>query len=671
MNSLKSSRKDRAGAEEFLYGFSTKMMHLIISSFLIFFAGWTLSAHFCVILGSNLNALLPLAPFITITMIGTYFLLSQMKNSILRDRNIFWMGVGWSTNKSVFAVMLAALFILPAFLYWSWIAFWILAVILLALCLLGFDSEALSEFAIVNDRKSDFLIVALLAITAVVISYAVSRSDLDDAFYVSVAAFLSANPESTLLAIDPMLGESGLPLIFPSYRYSSFELLSGTIAYLLSIPAMDVYYIYLLPLWVFTAVTAIFLLTKELIPKHWLLAGVVTLLLTLLLGEMHRSPANFSFVRIFQGKAVFLSVIVPTIFYLTARFFSKRGTYADLFLLACCQLTSIGLSNFGMLAGPIVGFGALASNIPLALKGDLNKIYYALAILLIPLPYLIDVLLQSKDSMVMNLGTETAANVWVSVFGPHQQYLVGILLLAGPVLAKDTITRWRLAVPPFLLFAIYLNPWLSAFLSNYITTPPVYWRVVWSFPILVFAAVSISMIASELFERKTSKFPIALLSTLVLILVFYSLPFNTLRLSNIGPIEGFAAWKIPGAHLVVAQKAIKSISDGGRLLAPDEIAGVISRFEQHPRLVSTRGFYLEMFRSSIGEIEYRQRRILYDFVKGQNKGKSEIVRLALRTLDVSVIVLHMNTETLNVISFLKSEGYRKGEEISGYSIWTR
>jgi hypothetical protein len=421
---------------------SEKMMRMIISAFLIFFTGWTLSAQVCVLLGWNLKALLLLAPFVIITLFGMYFLLPKVKTSGLSYRNIF-LGFGWGSNKNVFNIMLATLFILPVSLYWSWIAFWILAVFLLGLCLLLRDSRMQSEslVEVVNSRKSETIIIVLIAITAVVLSYAVSRSDLDDSFYVAVSAFSSSSPEHSLLATDPMLGETGFPLIFQSYRFASFELLSGAVAYLLSIPTMDVYYIYLLPLWVVAAVAAIFLLTRELIPKHWLLAGVVTFLLTLLLGEMHRSPANFSFVRIFQGKAVFLSVIVPTIFYLTARFFSKRGTNADLFLLACCQVVSIGLSNFGMLAGPIAGFGALVSNIPLALKGKVKKLYPAFAILLIPIPYLINVALQSKGSPIMKFENETAANVWNSVFGNHQQYLMGILLLAGPILAKDTITR--------------------------------------------------------------------------------------------------------------------------------------------------------------------------------------------------------------------------------------
>jgi hypothetical protein len=644
-------------------------MHLFLSAFLVIFAGWTLSAHLCVLFGLNLKVLLLVAPVVIGALLGAYYLLLKTKTSFSRGHGSIWSGMSLN-NKHVIIFFLT---VSPVALYWSWIAFWMLSVLLLMLCLFHPGSEEVLTVETVarNSRTFDLLIFALIALAAVGLSYAVSRSDLDDSFYVAVASFVSSNPSHVLMSTDPMLGEPGFPLIFPSYRFASFELLSGAVAYLLSAPAMDVYYIYSLPVWAVAVVVANFLLTKELIPKHWVLAGAVALLLTLLLGEMHRSPANFSFVRIFQGKAVFLSVIVPTIFYLTARFFSERGTKADLFLLACCQMVSIGLTNFGMLMGPIVGFGALMSNLPLALKGDRRKLYYACSILLIPFPYLINVALESNSSPVWNFGSETAANVWTSVFGSHQQYLMGFLILAGPVLAKDTVTRWRMAVPPLLLFTLYLNPWLAGFISKYVTTPPVYWRVVWSLPILVFAAVSFCMIVAYLFERKSSRLIPAVLSTVALALTVYSLPFNTLRPENVGPFEGFATWKVPGTHLVVAQKAIAIDNDGGRLLAPDEIAGVISRFEDHPRLISTRGLYLDLMRPLVGDAEIIPRKLLYDFVTGNGIPKIERVRSALRSLDVSVIVLKLDIETNGVLTLLDSEGFKQREVGDGYSIWAR
>jgi hypothetical protein len=307
----------------------------------------------------------------------------------------------------------------------------------------------------------------------------------------------------------------------------------------------------------------------------------------------------------------------------------------------------------------------------LVLNVDRKKLYYAFATLFIPLPYLISVALKINSISLLKWDVENASDVWISVFGSHQQYLVGFLMLAGSVLAKDTLTRWRMTVPALLLFAIYLNPWLSEFISKYVTTPPTYWRVVWSFPILIYAAVSFCMIVGGLFESKRTRSISVALSIVALCLTIYSYPFNTLRPDNIGAFEGFATWKIPSTHLIVAQKAIEVDSNGGRLLAPEEIAGVISRFEEHPRLIFTRLLYIEIFRPLVGETESAPRQLLYDFVSGNGTLQKDKVRSAIRSLDVSVIVFRIGNETSDVLNLLELEGFKKQESLYGYTIWVK
>ena len=376
------------------------------------------------------------------------------------------------------------------------------------------------------------------------------------------------------------------------------------------------------------------------------------------------------FVRMFQGKAVYLSVVVPAIFYLTARYFSTRGTSADLFLLGCAKLTAIGLSNFGMLAAPIAGVGALISNIP-AMEKASKKLGGVLVTLAIPLPYLVAVAVESsRGSSLVQLQSESAAQVWTSVFGVNQQYLVAILLLSGPVLARDSITRWRLAIPQLLLLVIYLNPWLSNFISKNITTPPVYWRVVWSFPILIFAAASVCIVIDRLIDGKMRRIYPAILSAIVLGLCVHSLPFYTLRTENIGLLQDFAGRKVQVNDYAVAEKAIRINRNARRLLAPDQIAGVISRFEVHPKLVSVRGYYLDMLAPAMGREAYRQRIALHGIVSGTTENDKTIIRKALSSLNVSTIVMPRNNENDDIVKFLKSENYQMIEVINGYSIWS-
>jgi hypothetical protein len=571
------------------------------------------------------------------------------------------------------AAVLVALCLAPAILHVSWTAFWFGSLLILTYSVfrkVTSDAVVASEPGPRNGWESPT--VLSLAASAVVLTLAVSRSDLDDAFYVAVSAFTSGHPSEPLLAFDPMHGDRNLPLIFPSYRFSSFELLAGALANLLGIPAMDVVYKVLPPLWAVTTVFCIFLLAQELMPKRWLVLGVIAFLLIVILGESHRGPANMMFVRMFQGKAVYLSAIVPAIFYLTGRYLSPKGRAGDLFLLGCAQLTAIGMSNFAMLAAPMAGFGALLSNALLIEKESRKKLWGGLMTLAIPLPYLIMVAVESHGgSSLLHFQIEKPFQVWESVFGPRQQYVVAILLLAGPVLARDALTRHRLAIPPLILFAIYLNPYLSDFISKNITTPPVYWRVVWSFPILIFAAASACTILDRLMEsQKLRSFP-AFLSAIVFALLGLSLPYHTLRSDNIGFHLDFASRKVPAHQYAVAESAIRVNGQGNRLLAPDEISGVISRFEEHPKLVSVRSLYIDLLASALGKEAYRDRSVLHGLVSGSPARDIETTRAALNSLRVATIVMLDNKENEASAQLLEGERYRRAEIVNGYVIWSR
>jgi len=635
---------------------------------LIFFSAWTLSVQIVALLGGSLISLLLLFPVLIFVVGSIYFILrrfSPQANVPLpvcsRAEEI--------RNEAIWGRAVIA-FLVPVSLYFSWAVFWTFGVFVLLYCLVlrrVSVAQGDSEHQVVI--RFPHLIVGFFGVVAVLLTLGVLRPDLDDAYYAAVAAFVAGHPHAPVLAGDPMLGEHGLPLIFPSYRFSSFEVLPGAISYLFGIDSMDAYYILLPPVWAIASVIVIFLLARELMPRRWLLLGGLSFALLLLLGEMHRSPANFSFVRIFQGKAVFLSVIVPAIYLLVSRYF-RCGSWTELFLLICCQITSIGLSNFGMLAGPMVLAGAMVSNLPLVLRLERKRLLLVGMVLLIPLPYLLSVLFGADSAgAIMQSPPEHAAQVWVSVFGGVQQYLVALLLIAGPLLAKDRITRWRLGGPVLLLLLVYLNPLLSNFISMHVTTPPVYWRVVWSLPVMIFCGASLCVIIDRLQDGRSARFAMSMILLMTAILTLYALPLNVLRSSNVGLTWSFATRKIPFEHYSVAQSAVKL--ETGRLLAPEEISGVISRFEQHPPLIVSRRMYLEFMAAGFSKEDYTRRVLLYNFVTGDTQVSETSVREALSALDVRTVVFADIQLSESAKKLLEAEGYRLVSSEFSYSIYSK
>lgn len=649
-------------------------MHNLIAVVLILFSGWTLSAQLAVILGLSLNNLIVLTPAV-ISLVGIlYFRLAFSGKTRLFTGKSAGHAATILINQPPLPVLLW-LFLVPLILYFSWAAFWFSS--LLVLFYYSLKQGAVNESASYGIGKlqgKERAIVLGCCVGAVLFTLAVSRSDMDDAFYVAVAAFSAGHPDEPLLAFDPMHVERSWPLIFPSYRFATFELLGGALAHLLGISSMDVIYRVLPPIWAVITVLCIFLYAQELMPRRWLLLGGITIFFIFMLGEAHRAPANFTFVRMFQGKAIYLSAIMPAIFYLTARYFSPRGTSADAFLLGCAQVTAIGLSNFAMLAAPMAGVGALLSNYTLLSQQSKKKLWYVVVTLSIPVPYLLAVVLSSQEvSSLSQFETELPATVWKSVLGWRQHYLVAVLLLVGPILAGNSLLRHRLAVPMLLLFAIYLNPWLSPLISRFVTTPPVYWRVMWSFPILIAAAAGLCLVIEYVFENRTRRVFRVLLSTLVLALLALSIPFHTLRSDN--DIQwDFAGRKISPSNYKVAQAAISTMEDSaGRMLAPDEISGIVTMFENHPRLVNARGLYIGFLAPAMGKDEYTDRLLLHGFVSGIPE-PGAAVRAALNSMKVSSIIIPRGNEphqTEETEQLLKDEHFRRTETINGYEIWLR
>ena len=645
-------------------------MHVFLAAVLVLFAGWTLATHLVVFAGGSLNTLLVVAPCFQCIVVVAYLRLlkrgGHRSSTIARkDPNGRSADTGGLATAALLAVCLV-----PAVLYLSWMAFWLASLAILVYCLARKGTLGLSaSHAPVRPRRWEWVTVLCLSIAAVALTLAVSRSDLDDAFYVSAAAFTSAHPSAPLLASDTMHVEPTLPFAFPVYRFATFEVLAGGAAHVLHIPAMDVIYRVFPPLWAVVVVLSIFLLAQELMPRRWLALGIVSLLLILVLGECHRGVANFAFVRLFQGKAVYLSAIAPAIFYLTARYYSPRGTSADAFLLGCAQVAAIGISAFATLAAPMATVGALLSNGPLVWRGPRAKLWGGLAALAVPLPYVIAAAMQAGTSL-SRFPVETPSQVWASVFGNSQQYLVAILLLAGPVLARDALLRYRLAVPLALLFAVYLNPWLSASISKYVTAPPLYWRVVWSFPVLIFAATSVCVLAERVIEDRNRRPFLGVLSVVVLGLFALAAPLHTLRHDN-GVTWHFAGRKIAARDYVVAEEAMRATGHGGRMLAPDAISGIVSRFEEHPTLVNVRLVYTMHLAPAMGNEGYRHRSVLWSFVSASQEPDQEAARTALNSLNVATVVLAQNSATPGRIQVLKSEHFLRTETVNGYEIWIR
>jgi len=650
------------------------LMRNLLSVFIVVFAGWTLTVHSAMTLSMGLRSTIFLGLFVIPLLLILYVIVFYIddKKEFFASKNTSEY-TQFKPHLKLTNAKLLLIIVTPFTINISWLVFWLMSIFVLLYC---FFSKRHQHFQTVDNPCDDVKFKQLLAFfsiiaVSIILALSISKSDLDDSFYVAISAFYSSHPSTAILSSDPMLGGSLLPLIFPSYRFGSFELLSGAIGYLLNTPAMSVYYIYLLPIWTAFSIVVIFLFSKQYLSSKWCAVGVVTFLLILLLGEMPRSPANFYFLRLFQGKAVYLSVIVPAIFIYTDRFLSSKGKLSDLITLYCCQIAAIGFTNFGMLAAPLTMSTAIITSLYfINFKENKRKIFLLFTPLFIPFPYLLTVALESTGSIVMTQSVEKPQEIFFSIFGQTQIYLVSFIILMGAMIAKDKKTSALLIIPFLIFFAIFLNPIFLPYLAKYITTPPVYWRVIWAFPVLSFLALSVVILFSPAKSISITSFQRFILISVLLGLVIYSLPKNTLRHENIGDITSFAKWKISDKEISISRYSMQAYPRKGLLLAPEEISGVISRFENHPPLVGTRFFYFDMLRtqSASNDKQWDYRKLLFNFVAAKPTDLM-VLKSALNAMDITIIVKQAYVQSSEEKEFIETLGYRLVRTEQGYNIW--
>lgn len=633
---------------------------------LILFAGWSLSCHIATLLHASLMQACLLAP-VACVLLG----MCGKAVSLIPSRRPLGAPDAVALQTRTAPALIGALLLLVT-LHFSWSAFWAGSVVMLALAAYSIrDCTELEDGDLSSLSRAGKVWIVVLCIAAALLTLAVSRSDLDDAYYVAVAAFTASHPHAPLLGTDPMFGEHGWPLLFPSYRFSAYEPLAGAIAYALNLPAMDVMYRALPPFSAIAMVGAIFFCTRETVPRHWISAGTLVLALMLLLGEEHRSAANFGFVRAFQGKALFLWIMVPTIFGLSFRYASRRGKPFDLFLLVCAQVASIGLSNYAILGAPLAGAVAATSAAPPFSRTTARRWLALGATTLVALPYLAFVALRSHDaSALRHLMLESPTAVWSGVFGPHQQYLTAFLLLLAPFLANTGVLRWRLAVPPLILFAILLNPLLAPWIARYITTPEVYWRVTWAFPTLIYLGIAIALILDQVRRSPRLASHASVTATAVGLLVTVALPGNTLRASN--QVEWrFASRKLEPADARVADTLLR-VAGKGKILANDPISGILAMHENHPPLVNVRTAYLTAMSPYMARDEFEDRSQLAQFAAGGQLAAPTTFMSELNRLDVGTLAIQTNALSYGKArTTLSVAGFHLATWSGTYAIWTR
>lgn len=433
------------------------------------------------------------------------------------------------------------------------------------------------------------VMAACVAAAAAMFSLYMVRPTPDDVYYVSRSVWTAQHgqiPGRDILftnqAIRPISGEPPI---------SSIEVLDGAIARVLGIPAATVVYEISLPILVFIAVWAVWMLIRRWAPGRYPWCFLVAMAYLAWTGG-EASFGAFHLGTMWEGKAAFVSVMVPLLYaYLTDA--AENGTRRSLALVAAAGVAAAGLSSAAVYVVPLitaaVAIPLLARRMVKAALGTVLASAYPVAAGL--------TVAAGRPAAHMVVPTFTAPLVWAWIMKFGVVGVVGgVALWTAPWLARRGVPALITAGVAGLA-ALLMMPGLVGLLGEKIGIMPVIWRVLWLVPApaltgLLAAAPLPATARFRLAGRALPLFPAAALS---LVLAVTGIPVWSHQ--NGVMLAAHPSWKIYPDRLRVARDIVLADHSPGYILSTRQVMETVPLLTTKVRVVNPRGYYLAILPS--------------------------------------------------------------------------
>ena len=196
-------------------------------------------------------------------------------------------------------------------------------------------------------EKSPFIPGAALVI-AVSYTLVSHRSDADDALYLFFG----------LLPLDqPMLAINLFPMYDAGRMLVSYPAIEAVVTYWTGISFLQVHYLVVPALAAMLSVLAYYVLFQRIGTGYAGMLTLMTVIILILWGDVHRSPGNFAFVRLFQGKAMFYSVVCPYLVSSVIGVLIRRP--GSNLRLAMAGISGVGLAHSSIILVPLFFTGLI------------------------------------------------------------------------------------------------------------------------------------------------------------------------------------------------------------------------------------------------------------------------------------------------------------------------
>ena len=528
----------------------------------------------------------------------------------------------------------------------------------------------------------------ILAVACVGLTLICHRPDADDAFYVNMAVAAADFPTQSLLRSDTLHGIKNLSVLIPVYRVHAYELWNAGLSLLTGIPAIYCFH------WLSASLAALFVplahakLFRLLTPKLWLWGVWITMCVLIVVGDTHRWYGNFAFVRMWQGKSIFLCVFLPLV-YSYALEFALQPTMRRGVLLGAAQIAAVGCSSTALWAAPAGAVMALCCGLHLTRRSLLTLGLYSLTAV-----YVLSVGLYMQAEMhggalsqpLLSESPQMLRQASVIVLGNANLRLVGIgtMCLAWACWPRGLAQRFALGIP--LLAGIGLfNPYTAQWVASLLVGHNTYWRIFWAVPLPVF--ITLVLMTPLHFTGQTWRYVGGRIGCCVCVAVFVGLvpQFSSVSPSNQVYI-GTPRLKVPTTDYMWAERLNQSVTPGSTVLAPPSISLWVPTFHDHAYPLAVR-FALTMLadRFPISRIEVFLRMFMSDYVAQEvsetaskilSQGAYQTIaamvfQYGLGRFEVSAVCLAESERAERIRTVLREARFHSTLRGEGYEIWVR
>ncbi|REJ84675.1 MAG: hypothetical protein DWQ36_08020 [Acidobacteria bacterium] len=663
---------------------TAKTADRLLDGAVVAFAVWTLSCHFVVFVGGSFEQLIQLASLVLVVAVGT--LIWRRKRTSERrttsdpldDLAIRGLRQQLATRPPLSPLVPAALTIVGLLAWQGASAWrWLLVTTALSFCVIWSwraertQPETPPEPPI--DSRWTRALPWGLGVVASCLALLAHRPDYDDSFYINIAVTALDHPAAPLLRGDSMHGIAGLPIHLTAYRVHSIELLQAAIARLTGLSPMLAAHWVVAALAAFAVPLAHARLLRIVTPAIWPWTLAATLVALIAVGDPHRWYGNFALVRIWQGKSVFLSVLVPLLFVHAFRFAARpdRRSWA---LLVCGQVAAIGLTSSALPTAPCIVVLGLMAALPASLSGARRLLLGSLSA-----AYLLVVGLILRSSVLPPSGHLASASsngerdsVLETVVGTGPLLPLSLVcMLVAWTMTRSALARRFALLPGLATWLVFLNPTLEPWVRNWLTGT-VGWRALWILPLPSLIAL---VLTAPLVIRGVRSAALRATTVVVAISAFvlWIPSFSSFS------VENRSEWRFPPGAKVNAPyewagELNRLVPAGSFVAAPDAVGQWVPTFRRHAFPLSVR-HYLKAQRRHLPSGEFAERERIKHMLDGRiPDGLSAGMRSLREGLDryelAAVCVrVHNNRFLDSIRDVLAQGGFRRVRGDGTFEIW--